>query len=100
MKRSSLGLIAMILATGCYEPPYRTQVVGNGQGGVEIHRVAKDPIPPQPAKQVEESAQKAILQQQAEIARLKAVIAERDDEISRLIRTSTTQKTSDHGLQN
>lgn len=36
-------------AVGCAEPDYRMEVTGNGQGGVETRRVAKDPVPaPQP----------------------------------------------------
>ena len=97
MKCSSFGLFVVIVAAGCYEPPYRAEVVGNGQGGVEIHRVAKDPVPP---KAVDESAQQTIVRQQAEIDRLKALVLERDDEISRLIRTPTTQKAADHGSPN
>lgn len=37
--------LAMALAAfvvGCQEPNYRNEVVGNGQGGIEIRHVAKD----------------------------------------------------------
>ena len=100
MKCSSLALLLTIAAVGCYEPPYRMDVRGNGQGGVDVQRVPKDPAPPSPTKQSDESAQQTILRQQAEIERLKALVSERDDEISRLIRNPTTQKAPDHGSSN
>ena len=100
MRCSSLALLIAIAAAGCYEPPYRTDIRGNGEGGVDIKRIPKDPAPPQPTKQVDETAQQTILRQQGEIERLKALVSERDDEISRLIRTPTTQKASDHGSSN
>ena len=100
MKCSSLALLVAVAAVGCYEPPYRMDVRGNGEGGVDIQRVPKDPVPPAPAKQADETAQQTILRQQAEIDRLKALVSERDDEISRLIRTPTTQKAPDHGSSN
>lgn len=103
MRCSSLALLIAIAAAGCYEPPYRTDIRGNGQGGADIKMIPKDPEPPvasAPPKQVDETAQQTILRQQGEIDRLKALVSERDDEISRLIRTPTTQKASDHGSSN
>jgi hypothetical protein len=100
MKFSSLGLLAVIAMAGCYEPPYRTEVVGNGQGGIELHRVPKDPALPVPAKPVDESAQQTIRRQQEEIERLKSLLRQRDDEIIRMTQAPTTQKASDHGPQN
>jgi hypothetical protein len=42
------GVAAMLgcMAVACQEPSYRTEVVPNLQGGVEVHRVNKDAPPP------------------------------------------------------
>jgi hypothetical protein len=100
MRCSSLGVLVVIAAAGCYEPPYRTEVVGNGQGGVEIHRVPKDPAETRAAAPVDASAQETIERQQKEIEELKALLRQRNDEIMRLTDGPTTQKASDHVPQN
>jgi hypothetical protein len=42
--------IALSLLTACYEPPYRYDIRGNGQGGIDMQKVPKDPAPaPAPA---------------------------------------------------
>lgn len=43
-------LISLALLSGCWEPPYRYDVRGNGQGGIDINHVPKEPdaAPPVP----------------------------------------------------
>ena len=73
-------LVPIFIAGGCQEPNYRTEVTGNGQGGVDIHRVPKDPSEttaqptPEPSKssleQRVEVLEATVLRQQEEIATL------------------------------
>lgn len=75
-----LLLLPVLIASGCQEPNYRTEVTGNGQGGVDIHRVPKDPSEttaqptPEPSKssleQRVEVLEATVLRQQEEIATL------------------------------
>jgi hypothetical protein len=72
----------MFLAVGCHEPNDRTEVTGNGEGGVEIRHVPKDasdatdqPAPPaatrSPLEQRVEVLEATVLRQQDEIASLR-----------------------------
>jgi hypothetical protein len=42
------ALAALFFIVGCQEPNYRNEVSATPQGGVEVHRVAKDPFPESP----------------------------------------------------
>jgi hypothetical protein len=40
----------LAMLSACYEPPYRYDIRGNGQGGIDIQKVPKEnPAPPAPA---------------------------------------------------
>jgi TolA-binding protein len=41
----AFAAIMAFAAGACQEPPYRTEVTPNAQGGVEVHRVAKNSSP-------------------------------------------------------
>ena len=80
-------------ATGCQEPNYRTEVVGNGQGGVEIHHVAKDPA----ELAQDEARSHPAATAPADASRLDALekrVREQDDEIARLKRQLNAPTTS------
>jgi hypothetical protein len=76
----AVPVILLLLGVGCQEPNYRTEVTGNGEGGVDIHRVPKDPSEttaqptPEPSKssleQRVEVLEATVLRQQEEIATL------------------------------
>jgi TolA-binding protein len=100
MKRSSLIVLTVVMLAGCYDPPYRTDVRGNGQGGVDIKRVAKDAEPPRPVDPQVESQQQTITKQQQEIDELKTQLRETQDQIKQMNPTPATQKASDHVPQN
>jgi len=100
MKRSSLIVLTVVMLAGCYDPPYRTDVRGNGQGGADIKRVPKDPEPPRPVDPQVESQQQTITKQQQEIDELKKQLRDTEDQIIRMNQPPTTQKASDHVPQN
>jgi len=100
MRHSSMFVLAVSMLVGCYEPPYRTEVVGNGQGGVDIKRVPRDPEPPKPADPQVESQRQTIARQQQEINDLKKQLREVDDQLKRMNQTPSTQKAPDHVPQN
>lgn len=100
MRRLDLGIymtLGVILSTaGCQ--PYgatRAEVVGNGQGGVEVHRVANDSPPPQLTATARgsttEDLESRIRQQQYEIESLQAALRARDEEIRRLKQSPATR---------
>lgn len=82
-------LIPMLLLTilGCQDPGYRTEVTGNGQGGVEIHRVPKDPSETA-AQPVHESQ----LEQRIEV--LEATVLRQQQEIATLQRELSTKNST------
>jgi hypothetical protein len=74
--------LAFLVATGCQEPNDRTEVTGNGEGGVEIRHVPKDPseTAPQPAR----AATRSPLEQRVEV--LEATVLRQQDQITTLRR--------------
>ena len=98
MRASEIAKLIVVLAAllaGCQEPRYRTEVKGNGQGGVEIQRVAKEPTPapppttsPAPARA--ESLEAQLRQQQAQIDALQSQVQNQNEEIRRLKQPPTT----------
>ena len=90
-RRERLRLIVALaaLASGCQEPGYRTEVTGNGQGGVQIQRVPADAQPAAPVKPTLAQSRIAALesqvrQQQQYIEALQRRIQEQDEELHRL----------------
>jgi hypothetical protein len=43
-----LLIVVAVALSGCVETSYRTEVVPNGEGGVQVVRVPKPPEPPTP----------------------------------------------------
>jgi len=43
--RCSAGAFFLFLITACYQSPNRFDVRGNGQGGVDVKRVPREPAP-------------------------------------------------------
>jgi hypothetical protein len=89
---SLAAVMILLIVAGCHEPDYRTDVTGNGEGGVEIHRVPKDPsetvAQPAPAVQAET---KTPLEQRIEV--LEATVLRQQEEIATLrrqVNASTT----------
>lgn len=89
---ATLGILFMLsfplifVSAGCHEPPdYRTEVVGNGEGGVEVHRVPKDPSEMNAQQeQSPPSATKSPLEQRVEV--LEATVLRQQEEIATLHR--------------
>jgi len=77
-----LLLLPVLIANGCQEPNYRTEVTGNGQGGVDIHRVPKDPS--ETTAQPTLGAAKSSLEQRVEV--LEATVLRQQEEIATLHR--------------
>ena len=83
------------LSAGCQEPRYRTEVTGNGEGGVEIHRVPADPQPtapavPAPARSRIDALEAQVRQQQQYIEALQRRIQQQDEQLHRLSPQPTT----------
>ena len=74
----------VIIGGGCREPDYRTEVTGNGEGGVEIHRVPKDPSEMSAQQQTPPPATKSPLEQRVEV--LEATVLRQQEEIANLRR--------------
>ena len=79
--RGALYPAIVVLAIGCHEPDYTNEVVGNGQGGVEIRRIPKD-SPTSDANSLDatidqriDTLEEKVRQMNAEIARLKRMKA-------------------------
>lgn len=77
-----LPALLLLIAVGCQEPNYRTEVTGNGEGGVEIHRVPKDPS--ETAATPAPSAGKSALEQRVGV--LEATVLRQQEEIATLRR--------------
>ncbi|MDB5299890.1 MAG: hypothetical protein JWO87_1553 [Phycisphaerales bacterium] len=94
------GAVLAFLAGACQEPPYRTEVTPNAQGGVEVHRVAKDtPRPPAAAREasnvsstppVDDSPMTAA-DRAKRIAHLEALVQDMNGEIARLKRAQVAE---------
>lgn len=78
--------VLSFFAPGCHEPAdYRTEVVGNGEGGVEVHRVPKDPSEMSAPQQASLPAEtKSPLEQRVEV--LEATVLRQQEEIATLRR--------------
>jgi hypothetical protein len=86
----------MACATGaCQEPPYRTEITPNLQGGVEVHRVPKDAPRPSVATPEASNVVNATpvdgssmtpADRAKRIAHLEALIQDMNEEIARLKR--------------
>jgi hypothetical protein len=90
-----LGIVLAALAAGCQEPGYRTEVVGNGQGGVEIQRVPADAKPaapprPAPAQSRVDALESQVGRQQQYIDALQRRIQQQDEELRKLKGSPTT----------
>ena len=85
MKTCKAGILGLVLlSVGCQEPKdYRTEVVGNGEGGVEIHRVPKDPSEVKSTDSTP-TANKSALDQRVEV--LEATVLRQQQEIADLHR--------------
>lgn len=79
---SSTLPVLMFFAVGCQEPNDRTEVTGNGEGGVVIHRVPKDPS--ETSSQPAPAATRSPLEQRVEV--LEATVLRQQDEIASLRR--------------
>ena len=85
-------VITVLCVAGCQ--PYgdtRPEIKGNGQGGIEMRRVANTPPPPSTQQAAVENLQSQQRQQQDEIESLQAKIRAQDEEIRRLKQTPATQ---------
>lgn len=78
-----LPALLLFLVMGCREPDYRTEVTGNGEGGVEVHRVPKDPSE-MPAQQSPTSASNSAIERRIEV--LEATVLRQQEEIAALRR--------------
>ena len=75
-------MLLPIILLGCQEPKdYRTEVVGNGEGGVEIHRVPKDPSEVTSTDSTP-TANRSALEQRVEV--LEATVLRQQQEIAEL----------------
>jgi hypothetical protein len=72
----------IFIAAGCQEPSYRTEVTGNGEGGVNIHRVPKDPSETTPQRVAEPT--NSSIEQRVEV--LEATVLRQQEEIATLHR--------------
>ncbi|HET6247513.1 MAG TPA: hypothetical protein VFE47_07450 [Tepidisphaeraceae bacterium] len=70
-----------LFAFGCQEPNYRNEVSTNAQGAVEVHRVAKDAPPHEPAANPTARTDPTTEQR---LAALEAQVLELRAEVSRL----------------
>jgi hypothetical protein len=85
-----LPALLFLIAAGCQEPNYRTEVTGNGEGGVEIHRVPKDPS--ETAVQPAPEMGKSPLEQRVEV--LEATVLRQQEEIVTLRRELNAKNTT------
>jgi hypothetical protein len=72
----------LLLATGCQEPNDRTEIVGNGQGGIILHRVPKDPSDTPDAPRTGDT--KSGIEQRVEV--LEATVLRQQEQIAELHR--------------
>lgn len=79
----AVAVLAVFIGAGCHEPDYRTEVTGNGEGGVNIQRVPKDPSEIT-AQQSPPPATKSPLEQRVEV--LEATVLRQQEEIATLRR--------------
>ena len=100
MRRLESLIAVTVLATlviGCRENGYRTEVKGNGQGGVEIQRVAVEPTQSQPQTATTQSQpppEQQIHEQQVLIDQLQSQVQRQNEEIRRLKQAPTTSTTA------
>ncbi|MDB5331855.1 MAG: hypothetical protein JWP03_3006 [Phycisphaerales bacterium] len=84
-------------AVACHEPSYRTEVVPNPQGGVEVHRVNKDAPPPvtvvsnTPTPAPSDGPPITAADRAKRIAHLEALIQDMNAELAQLKRTQTAE---------
>ncbi|HWE95093.1 MAG TPA: FlxA-like family protein [Tepidisphaeraceae bacterium] len=84
-------------AVACQEPSYRTEVVPNLQGGVEVHRVNKDAPPPvrvvsnTPTPAHSDDQPITAADRAKRIAHLEALIQDMNAEIERLKREQAAE---------
>lgn len=90
-----VGILLAAVSGGCQQPGYRTEVVGNGQGGVQIQRLPADPRAPAPATAAArqsriDALESQVRQQQQYIEALQRHIQQQDEELRKLKSQPTT----------
>jgi len=93
----SVAVLALLIV-GCSENGYHTEIKGNGQGGVEIQRVAIVPTQTQPrastAPYQHQQLEQQVREQQVLIEELQAQIQRQNEELRRLDQRPTTSSTA------
>jgi len=90
-----LGLLVPVLLTGCRFGEERTEVRGNGQGGVDVKYVPNvkpaEPAPQAAPQNATANDQSRMQQQQQQIEQLQSQLKQQDEEIRRLKGLPATQ---------